>query len=96
MSTKIAKARIRKLFDEADKVFKKDKKLSDRYVEIARKIAMKLQLKMPKKYKRQFCKHCYSYLRASINSRVRINKNHVVIYCFECKKYTRIPLMKRI
>lgn len=95
MSTKIAKARIKKLFEEADKVFKKNKKLSNRYVEIARKIAMKVQLKMPKRYKRQFCKHCYNYLKAGNNSRVRINKNKVIIYCLECKKYTRIPLIEK-
>src|SRR3989344_3503218 len=81
--------------EEAKSIFKKNKKLSNRYVELARKIAMKVQLKMPKKYKRQFCKHCYSYLKPGVNSRVRINKNHVVIYCLECKKYTRIPLGKR-
>ena len=95
MSSDIAKARIRKLFTEADNAFHKDKKLSNRYVQIARKIAMKLRLKMPKKYKRQFCKHCYSYLKNGVNSRVRINKSKVIIYCMECKKYTRIPLIKK-
>ena len=95
MSKQIARVRIKKLFDEADKAFKKNKKLSNRYVEIARKIAMKINLRMPKKYKRQFCKHCYKYLKNGVNSRVRTNKGKVVIYCFECKKYTRIPLSKK-
>ena len=95
MSVKIGKDRIKKLFEEAEKAFKKNKKLSNRYVELARKIAMKLQLKMPKKYKRQFCKHCYKYLKNGVNARVRVHKSRVVIYCLECKKYTRIPLKKR-
>ena len=95
MSKQIARVRIKKLFDEADKAFKKNKKLSNRYVEIARKIAMKINLRMPNKYKRQFCKHCYKYLKNGVNSRVRTNKGKVVIYCFECKKYTRIPLSKK-
>ncbi|MAF50558.1 MAG: ribonuclease P [Nanoarchaeota archaeon] len=95
MSIPIARTRIKKLFEEAEKMFKKDKKLSNRYVEIARKIAMKVNLSMPKKYKRLFCKHCYKYLRNGVNSRVRTNKGKVVIYCMECKKYTRIPLTKR-
>ncbi|MBU2639373.1 MAG: ribonuclease P [Nanoarchaeota archaeon] len=95
MSVQIAKLRIKKLFEEADKIFKKNKKLSNRYVEIARKIAMKLQLKMPKKYKRQYCKHCYRFLKNGVNARVRIHKSRVVIYCMECKKYTRIPLSKK-
>ena len=92
MSKEIARERIRKLFLEAGKSFGKNKKLSNRYVEIARKIAMKLQLKMPKKYKRQFCKHCYKFLKNGVNARVRIHKSRVVIYCLECKKYTRILL----
>ena len=95
MSKEIARERIRKLFLEADKAFKKNKKLSNRYVEIARKIAMKLNLKMPKKYKRRYCKHCYKYLKNGVNARVRVHKSRVVIYCMECKKYTRIPLVKR-
>jgi ribonuclease P protein subunit RPR2 len=95
VSINIARSRIKILFEEADKMFKKNKKLSNRYVEIARKIAMKVNLSMPKKYKRQFCKHCYKYLRNGVNSRVRTNKGKVVIYCLECKKYTRIPLIKK-
>ena len=95
MSIQIAKLRIKKLFEEADKIFKKNKKLSNRYVEIARKIAMKLNLRMPKKYKRMYCKHCYSFLKNGVNARVRIHKSRVVIYCMECRKYTRIPLNKK-
>lgn len=92
MSVEIASARIKKLFEEADKIFNKNKNLSNRYVEIARKIAMKFNLKIPKIYKRRFCKHCYKYLKNGVNSRIRIHKSKVIIFCMECKKYTRIPL----
>jgi ribonuclease P protein subunit RPR2 len=95
MSKQIARERIKKLFEEADKIFKKNKKLSNRYVEIARKIAMKLNLKMPKKYKRQFCKHCYNFLKNGVNSRVRVQKKRVIIYCLDCKKFNRIPIIPR-
>ena len=96
MSDKIiAKKRVKKLFEEADKVFSKNPKLANRYVEIARKIAMKVNIKIPKMLKRRFCKHCYHYLKNGVNGRVRIHKSRVIIYCKDCKKYTRIPLIKK-
>ena len=95
MSIEIAKHRIKKLFSEADKIFDKSPKLADRYVEMARKIAMKLNVPIPKYLKRKFCKHCYSYLRPGNNARVRIHKSRVIIYCKNCKKYTRIPVKPR-
>ncbi len=92
MSIAIAKHRIRKLFSEADEIFPKNPKLADRYVELARKIGMKINLRLPKRLKRKFCKHCYYYLKPGVNSRVRIHKHRVIIYCLNCKKYTRIPI----
>src|SRR3989338_6013165 len=86
----IALERINILFEEAEKAFSKNKALANRYVSLARKIAMKVKLKIPLKCKRKFCKHCYSYLRPGINSRVRTNRGKVTISCFECKKFTRI------
>jgi len=94
-NTKIAQERVKILFKEADKVFKKSPKLANRYVELARKIAMKVNYRLPKYLKRKFCKHCYSYLKPGVNSRIRLHKNKVIIYCKICKKYTRIPLIKK-
>jgi|TARA_B100001971_G_C17980717_1_gene427254 ribonuclease P protein subunit RPR2 len=92
MSVTIAKNRIRKLFSEADKIFPKSPKLANRYVGLARKIAMKVNLHLPKYQKRKFCKHCYHYLKPGVNSRIRIHKSRVIIYCLDCKKFTRIPI----
>jgi len=85
----IAKERIGELFKQAEKV--KSQKLANRYVEIARKVAMKVNLRMPSQYKRKFCKHCYTYFGKG-NYRVRTKNGKVVYYCFNCKKYTRIPI----
>ena len=88
----IAKRRINKLFLMAEEnAISGELKLSDRYVELARKISMKYLTPIPREYKRRFCKHCYSYLIPSVNCRVRIHKGKTVIYCHSCKKYTRIP-----
>jgi len=86
---KIARERIDKLFEQAEKTT--SQKLANRYVDLARKIAMKVNLRMPRKYKRKFCKHCYNYFRKG-NYRVRTRNGKIVYYCFKCKKYTRIPV----
>ena len=91
----IAKQRIKILFSEADKIFSKDKKLANRYVDLARRIAMKSNLRIPKEYKRKFCKHCYSYLKPGKNLRIRTKNKKVVYYCLECKKFMRFPLLKK-
>ncbi|MBT4321796.1 ribonuclease P [Candidatus Woesearchaeota archaeon] len=91
----IARERIKKLFSEADEVFSKDKKLANRYINLARKIAMKFNLRMPRGYKRKFCKHCYSYLKPGKNLRVRTKGKNVVYYCLECKKFMKFPLSKK-
>ena len=80
---------IRKLFNEAKSQFNKNPDLSNRYVKIARKLAMKVNLKFPRELKRKFCKHCYLYLVPGKNSRVRIHKSRVIYYCFNCKNYMR-------
>ena len=87
----IARERILELFKQAELRFKKNPELSDRYVEIARKISMKYKVKIPKELKRRFCKHCFNYLFPGVNSRVRLTQKKVVYYCFNCKKYMRFP-----
>jgi len=92
----IAKKRINQLFLMAEKKALDGRlNLSDRYVYLARKISMKYLVPIPQKYKRCFCKHCYSYLLPSVNCRFRISNSKLVIYCYNCEKYTRLPLKNK-
>jgi len=91
----IAKERIKILFEEAEKTFSKNKNLANRYVTLARKIAMKTKTKIPPELKRKFCKHCYSYLQPGINSRTRTRNGKVIISCLDCKNFMRIELKKK-
>ena len=84
--------KVKELFKEAELMFKRDPSLSDRYVQLARKIAMRYTLIIPKELKRKFCKHCYSYLVPGRNCRVRIQKSRVIYYCERCKKFMRFGL----
>ena len=91
---KIALERINILFREADDIFNKNPELANRYIKLARKITMSVNLKIPSNLKRRFCKHCYCFLKPGKNCRVRTHKGKVVYYCFNCKKYMRFPYLK--
>ncbi len=93
---RIAKERIQILFDQADNIFKKNPSLANRYVTLARKLSMKAKVRIPSNLKRKFCKHCYKYLKPSVNARIRTQKGKLVYYCLNCKKFTRIPLKKKL
>lgn len=90
----IAQERIKILFQQAVEVFPKNKALANRYVTLARKVAMKVKARIPLELKRRFCKHCYSYLQPGVNARVRTRAGKVIISCFECKNFMRIPIRK--
>ena len=83
----IALERIHTLFKEA----KKRPAYANRYVEIARNISMKVNLPMPKEYKRKYCKHCYTYFDKD-SLRVRTGKGFVSYTCLRCKKQMRFKL----
>ncbi len=89
---KTALERIRHLFKEAEQAFKEDPKRADRYVDMARKISMKANLKIPSYLQKRFCKHCYRFLTPGVNCRIRTKEKKLVYYCRNCKKYMRFLL----
>jgi len=92
---RIALERIEVLFKEADKAFKHNPELSNRYVQLARRIAMKYKVRIRPVLKRRFCKHCYNYLKPGVNCRVRLGEKQVVYYCFGCGRFMRFPYKKQ-
>lgn len=91
---KIALERINILFREAKSMFNEDAKLSDKYVRLARKIAMKYKVKIPSKFRRNFCKRCHSYLMPGKNLRIRAQRGHMVYYCLNCRHIARFVYSK--
>jgi len=94
----IALQRVHILFRLARETIREDPELAQRYVKIARKIAMRTKLRLPKEYRRQVCRHCKSFVFPGVNCRIRIQSRrepHVVVTCFNCGKHTRIPLKGR-
>ncbi|MBS3171307.1 ribonuclease P [Candidatus Woesearchaeota archaeon] len=87
----IAKERINELFKKAKEIFHENPNLSDRYVEIARKIAMKAQVSIPSNLKKKFCKKCNIYLVPGKNLRIRTRNKKLIYYCLKCKNIMRYP-----
>jgi len=94
----IATERIEILFEQAEGAFSSDPGLSDRYVDIARKISMKYNVPIAQKYKKRFCKHCKRYLVYGANARVRLDSKGkcVLITCENCGKKMRSGYSKPV
>ncbi len=90
---KIARERIEILFEEAKEAFPENKKRADRYVELARKIAMRYRVKIPKKYRKRFCEECYSYIKPGANCEVEMDSGDKALKwnCEECGHIKRYP-----
>lgn len=90
---KIANQRIQILFENAEieaKAHRLDR--SQRYVDLARKIGMRYNVRIPRQYRRRFCRHCHSYLLPSHNSRVRVRGRTITTHCDSCGRFMRMPL----
>ncbi|MHA1859951.1 MAG: ribonuclease P protein component 4 [Candidatus Asgardarchaeia archaeon] len=95
----IAIQRIGILLSKARETIKDDAELSKRYVYLARKIAMKARVRIPRKWKIWICKKCNTYLLPGYNARVRIRENrmsHLIITCLNCGNQKRYYLKNRI
>jgi ribonuclease P protein subunit RPR2 len=90
---KIALERIDILFELAEKA---EDKLADRYVYLARKIAMRYNLKFPRSLKQKFCHHCYIYFKPKRVTVRTSTKNKAIEYtCSECDKITRYGYQRK-
>ena len=95
---RIALERIFILFHMAKEVFSEEPELAQYYVNLAKKIGMRYKVKLPIELRRMSCKHCKSFIFPGINCRVRLQQRrepHVVITCFNCGGFMRIPLRNR-
>ena len=89
---KIARERIAILFVQARTAFATHPELSNRYVELARKIAMRQRIRIDREFRREFCRHCSSFLVPGTTSRVRVQGGHVVVTCLCCRQRRRYPV----
>ena len=94
LTKKIARERIAVLFGQARLAFPASPVLSDRYVAIARRIAMRQRVRIDREFRRQFCHHCYAFLVPGQNMRVRVHRGNVVVTCGVCNGKMRYRVVR--
>jgi ribonuclease P protein subunit RPR2 len=62
-----------------------------RYVELARRIGMRYNVRMPPRFRRSFCKKCLAFLLPSVSARIRVGRGRVVVTCTVCGAIQRHP-----
>lgn len=92
----IATKRMGSLCQFAEEQLQKDHPdRSLRYITMVRKLSTKNRTPIPNEYKKRICKHCGQYLIAGKNSRTRIHRGKVIVFCMNCSRYHRIPLKNK-
>lgn len=90
----IARERITALFRQAEGAAGAHPERSNRYVELARKIAMRQRVRIDREHRRRFCRQCSSFLVPGQNMRVRVHRGNVVVTCLVCSKKTRYRVVR--
>jgi len=94
---RVAAERVDVLFTLAERVFPYEPELSNRYVEIALAVQRKTKIRIPRKWKRRYCRRCHSFLVPGVNARVRLRSRpypHVVVKCLKCGHIMRFPYLR--
>ncbi len=89
---KLAKERIAILFEMAEGKVKSDPKLASRYAELARKIGMRYNVRIPPHLRKRICKACKSYMHPGITASQKTEKGWLIITCKACGKKNRFSL----
>jgi ribonuclease P protein subunit RPR2 len=95
----IARERIQILIANALREVKENRdNLADHHAYLAKKIAMRLQLRLPYEIRQLYCKSCKSFITPGKNARVRIGRskiNCIRITCAKCGHTYHKILQKR-
>jgi ribonuclease P protein subunit RPR2 len=87
----IAKERINILLKLAKKEFRKHPERSRRYVQLARKIGMRYNVRLPAEWKRRFCKGCGTLFKPGVTCERRKEEGATIIRCGKCNRIYRYP-----
>ena len=83
----IARERIEILFSKArEEALKGNEEIARDLVREARKVAQKMNVRIPRKYSMEYCRKCNTYLIPSKTSIVRVNKFNktIDVRCLRC------------
>jgi len=93
-SRRLARERIEILFERAREFFPEEPRRSDRCVDLARRIAMRQRVRIPRELRRRFCRHCSAFLVPGSTARVRIRRGMVILTCLRCSTRRRFRVGK--
>lgn len=92
----IAKERMDLLVEQADQAaLSGQMELADRYIDMARRVGMRYNVRFRSDQRVKFCKACYRYLLPGSTSRTRLNRGRKVTTCLRCGHVMRRPLQER-
>ncbi len=95
MERRIALERMEILFHQAEKEALQSRPArARRYVDLARRIGMRYNVRVPPDFKRRFCKKCLAYFLPGLNARVRVGRGRLVITCLGCGAIERLPFVE--
>ncbi len=93
---RIALETIEDLFQLAEAMYQRGEvELSKGYLKLARKISLRVRIKIPKDLKIRYCKRCFTPLIPGKSCRVRVKKKRIIYTCLNCGKIRRYPIEKR-
>ncbi len=89
----IARERIEKLFSLAGSAYDSNPDRSRRYIELARKIGLRYNVRLDKGEKRSFCKKCNTILVPGKTSQTHLDSRTkvIIIKCQNCNYISRYP-----
>ena len=90
----VARERIRLLFLQARDAFREHPERSNRYVTLARRIAMRQRVRIDREFRRQYCHYCSAFLVPGQNMRVRVHRGNVVVTCGVCNGKMRYRVVR--
>jgi ribonuclease P protein subunit RPR2 len=89
---RIATERIEILIENALSEMQNDENMSQSYARLARKIAMRVRVRMPYSMRQLFCRKCKQFIVPGFNSRIRIGRAKtkcIRITCMKCNHVYR-------
>jgi len=87
----LARERVDRLQELADEAASDgDPERAREYVQLARRVAERHRLGLPRTFRRSTCDACDLYLRVGRTARTRLQDGHVVVTC-DCGEQARYP-----
>jgi ribonuclease P protein subunit RPR2 len=90
---RIARERIADLFALAEReADRPDGRLAHRYVQLARRVGTRYNVRLPAEYRELYCRGCSSYWVEGRTVRTRLRAGRRVRTCLACGRVRRVPL----